>query len=224
VDLPPVSDRSLANLDIAASATSGSGGLADGVLGSYDHAGGLTLILGWSWYVGADPAGIGPGEFDLQTVVIHELGHAIGLGHSQDAASAMHAALAPGAIKRTLSAADLNVRPAEDEGPSPLLAAGIGRADAAPSVPGSVVTGGLAPVAPGPPSPLAPVISPAGSLPRPTAFRANAKGTARRPRHAHRIRPAMEAPSHPPAGDLAARPGRADRHASDATVRPGRLP
>src|SRR5262249_25663832 len=58
-------------------------------------------------YVGADPVGIAPGQYDFQTLVIHELGHAIGLGHSDDAASAMYPRLAAGQLRRSLSVADL---------------------------------------------------------------------------------------------------------------------
>src|SRR5262249_22627465 len=70
-------------------AASGAGGAADGVLGCED-AGGITLVQGWSWYTGADAAAVGAGQYDFETIVMHELGHALGLGHSADANSVMY--------------------------------------------------------------------------------------------------------------------------------------
>ena len=44
----------------------------------------ITLLQGWNWYAGADPSQIGAGQYDFETTVTHELGHALGLGHSAD--------------------------------------------------------------------------------------------------------------------------------------------
>ena len=44
----------------------------------------------------------------------HELGHALGLGHSKDGGSVMYAMLEAGAVRRTMITADLNVRTGDD--------------------------------------------------------------------------------------------------------------
>ncbi|MBI3412143.1 MAG: matrixin family metalloprotease [Planctomycetes bacterium] len=124
IAITEVSSRTLANLVLDTSTTSASGGFANGVLGSFTNAGEITLIQGWSWYVGSDPAGIGANQYDLETIVAHELGHALGLGHSSAGSSTMFAELAPGAARRTITTADLNIRDAHG-GPDALHAAGF---------------------------------------------------------------------------------------------------
>ena len=95
---------------IDANSTSAVGGYADGVLGCYnDAAGQITLIAGWNWYAGSDPTQVGAGQYDFQTVVTHELGHALGLGHSSNTGSVMYASLDTGVAHRTLTAQDLNI-------------------------------------------------------------------------------------------------------------------
>jgi hypothetical protein len=118
-----------ANFVIDASSTSAVGGFADGVLGCYnDAAGKITLIQGWNWYGGSDASGIGSSQYDFQTVITHEIGHALGLGHSTDSNSVMYADLSSGAVRRTLVKADLNV--ADDSAaPDGLHAAGANVAD-----------------------------------------------------------------------------------------------
>ena len=119
VTVTEVSDRGLANLVLNVGATSAVGGYADGVLGCFTNTGEITLIQGWDWYAGADPAAIGAGQFDFQTIVTHEIGHALGLGHSEDSTSVMYAMLSSGVAHRALTNADLNV--ADDgSGPSAL--------------------------------------------------------------------------------------------------------
>src|SRR5439155_5420899 len=43
----------------------------------------VTVIDGWNWYTGRPQDGttIAPDQYDYQTVVEHELGHALGLFH-----------------------------------------------------------------------------------------------------------------------------------------------
>ena len=110
-------DREWANVESVMADSSPLGGRADGVLGTTTGGGSfttITLIRGWDWYTGADPAGIGAGQFDFQTVLTHELGHAIGLGHSTDPASVMFPALATAMVKRSLAVQDLGVPDADD--------------------------------------------------------------------------------------------------------------
>ncbi|MCS6975785.1 MAG: matrixin family metalloprotease [Gemmatales bacterium] len=68
----------------------------------------ITLVSGWNWYVGADPSGITLDQYDLQSVVTHELGHALGLQENLvDSTSAMFESLAAGQIRRSLGNSDL---------------------------------------------------------------------------------------------------------------------
>ena len=128
-----------ANIVIDASDTSPVGGLADGVLGCTSDAGLVTLIRGWNWYAGADATAIGADQYDFSTVMTHEIGHALGLGHSTDGASVMYAMLASGSTRRTMTTPDLNV-PDSDGGPTGLHAA----------IPFHNVAGALAANAPSP--------------------------------------------------------------------------
>ena len=103
-----------ANVIVHMSTTSVVGGYADGVLGCTTDLGEITLIQGWSWYAGADAGQIGADQYDFQTVVTHEVGHTLGLGHSEASTSVMYATLASGVSSRALSSQDLNV--ADDGG------------------------------------------------------------------------------------------------------------
>jgi hypothetical protein len=125
VTITQVSDPGQANLVIDTGSTSACGGAAQGVLGCFNsQIGEITLLQGWNWYAGADPSQIGASQYDLQTTVTHELGHAIGLGHSQAPTSPMYATLAAGMTERAVSVQDLNI-PDPPAGADPQMAAGF---------------------------------------------------------------------------------------------------
>jgi hypothetical protein len=49
---------------------------------------------------------LAPTAFDLQSVLLHEMGHWLGLGHDDAAGAAMYDSIAMGTLKRTLAASD----------------------------------------------------------------------------------------------------------------------
>jgi hypothetical protein len=110
VTLEETTDPTQATVTLDLATTSPVGGYADGILGCFDpSASQITLIEGWNWYAGSDPGQIGAGQYDFETTVTHELGHALGLGESDDPTSAMFGTLATGTVMRTLTTADLNI-------------------------------------------------------------------------------------------------------------------
>src|SRR5262249_5073827 len=109
VAIQEVTDPTMADVTLNMDVTSAVGGYADGVLGCTTDAGQITLIQGWNFYAGSDATQIGAGQYDFETVVTHELGHALGLVHSTDSTSVMYATLNSGAVNRSLTTADLNV-------------------------------------------------------------------------------------------------------------------
>jgi hypothetical protein len=122
VSISEVSDPTLANVVIDVKAETPIGGLANGVLAYYESNGTsseISLVRGWNWYVGANPGQVGRSQYDFQTVVTHELGHALGLGHSPNPNSVMFASLTPGQSRRTMTVADLGI-PSLDSGPEGL--------------------------------------------------------------------------------------------------------
>ena len=131
VTITEVSDPSLATVVIDTGTTSASGTAAEGVLGCFNPTvtpTEITLLQGWNWYTGADPAGIGADQYDFQTTVTHEFGHALGLGGSQSTDSPMNETLPTGTARRTMSVDDLNV-PYPPEGADPQMAAGLNSTD-----------------------------------------------------------------------------------------------
>jgi len=118
VTITEVSDPILANVVIDTGSTSGAGSAADGILGCYNSTGEITILQGWNWYDGSDSTQIGATQYDFQTVMTHELGHALGLGGNDDTSSPMYETLAAGIVRRTPAASDLNI-PEPPEGADP---------------------------------------------------------------------------------------------------------
>ena len=101
------SSQAVADILLKLSNTSACGGAEEGNLGCSTKWGEITIVEGWSWYTQADAQSIPRDRFDYQTIVTHELGHAIGLEHSSDNQSAMYAVLDSGIIRREFTAHDL---------------------------------------------------------------------------------------------------------------------
>jgi uncharacterized repeat protein (TIGR01451 family) len=97
-----------ATIHLQFAATSPIGGVDQGVLAAFETGGTITMIEGWNWYLGGASGTIASNQYDFQTIVTHELGHALGLGESADPSSAMYLYLSPGQIKHDLSANDLH--------------------------------------------------------------------------------------------------------------------
>jgi Matrixin/Prealbumin-like fold domain len=109
------------NIIITLAATSDIGGQADGVLGVTELGGSITLINTWNYSFSQTA---GQDQYDFQTVATHELGHALGLGHSTDTNSVMFPYLSPGDARHDLTAVDLAViEKVADTAPEPLMAA-----------------------------------------------------------------------------------------------------
>jgi hypothetical protein len=114
VTITEVGAAGAANVVLDSSTTTSIGGLSDGVLGVFQSdattgVGEITLVQGWNLYTGTDAGAVGAGQYDFESIVTHELGHALGLGHSPDASSVMYATLADGVARRTMTVADLNI-------------------------------------------------------------------------------------------------------------------
>jgi hypothetical protein len=113
------------------------------------------MLQGWNWYAGSDPSQIGASQYDFETTVLHELGHALGLGGATDPTSPMFETLAAGSTVRTVTTADLNISD-PPAGADPQMAAGF----APPSTTLALSPSGFA-VAPG----SSPNPAPAGVIP-----------------------------------------------------------
>jgi Ca2+-binding RTX toxin-like protein len=95
------------DIRISVAATSACGTHDDGILGCTTIFGDITLMTGWNWYAGAEANQVGTQQFDLQTIITHELGHAIGAEHSADAQSVMYTSLTRGVARRGFTEQDL---------------------------------------------------------------------------------------------------------------------
>jgi hypothetical protein len=113
VTIYETTDPTQANMVLDNNTTSAAGSYSDGVLGSFTE-GEITMVQGWNWYDGSDPTQIATDQYDFQTVVTHELGHALGLSGNSDPNSPMNELLAPGVTFRNPSVSDLELRAAPD--------------------------------------------------------------------------------------------------------------
>jgi ELWxxDGT repeat protein len=127
VAVTEVTDPTLADVTLNMDTNSAVGGYAAGVLGCTTDAGQITIINGWNFYAGSPgaPGQIGSAQYDFETVVTHELGHALGLGHNTDSMSVMYATLNTGTVNRSLKTADLNVADSDTTGACGLHAAAM---------------------------------------------------------------------------------------------------
>jgi hypothetical protein len=124
VTVQETTDPTQATVTLGMASTSPVGGYGAGILGCFDpSAAQVTMVQGWDWYAGSDPTQVGAGQYDFETTVTHELGHALGLGESADPTSAMYGTLAAGTTIRTLTTADLNT-PYDEAGADAQRAAG----------------------------------------------------------------------------------------------------
>jgi uncharacterized repeat protein (TIGR01451 family) len=130
INLMEVPSDQAAQIHIQLAAGSAIGSLDQGILAAFTPGGNITLISNWIWYLGSDSAGIAPNQYDFQTVVMHELGHVLGLGENADPSSAMSLYLSPGQVRRELSTTDLSLLAQVVQVPQPLPAGG----DTAPGV------------------------------------------------------------------------------------------
>ena len=78
------------------------------------------MQLNWTFDWGAGPT-IGANQYDLSSTVLHEFGHAAGLGHTSLNTAVMYFALAKHTMKRTLTDDDISGLGAQYPGGNPLI-------------------------------------------------------------------------------------------------------
>ena len=115
-------------IHVELASTSPCGDVSAGVLGCAAGIGEITVLVGWNWYTGEDATSVVPGQYDFQTIVTHEIGHAIGLDHSGDSESVMYFELSSGTSHRDLTAQDLTLVKQDGE-PEALVAQGFAPVD-----------------------------------------------------------------------------------------------
>jgi titin len=135
LNIVEVTDPTLASIIVENVPTTQDGGQAQGLLGDtesyfdpsssfqtdgpnpYFQFNGMVtanIVEGWNFYAGQDPTAIPSDAFDYETVVLHELGHAVGLYHditnypgTNDGYSVMYPALNAGVVRRAESPFDV---------------------------------------------------------------------------------------------------------------------
>ena len=65
------------------------------------------FVTGWNYSTSTDPSQVASDQFDFMTLAIHELGHTLGLGESQDPNSVMYEYLSPGTVRRDFTDSNL---------------------------------------------------------------------------------------------------------------------
>ena len=89
--------------------TTPEGGVPDGVLGYTTAQNDVYFVTGWNYSTSTDPTQVASDQFDFMTLAIHELGHTLGLGESQDPNSVMYEYLAPGTVRRDFTDSNLSL-------------------------------------------------------------------------------------------------------------------
>ncbi len=109
VNLSWVPAGTTADVTVHFADTTPEGGVADGVLGFTTPQNDVYFVAGWNYSTSTDPNQVGADQFDFMTLAVHELGHTLGLGESQDPNSVMYEYLAPGTVRRTFTDTNLTL-------------------------------------------------------------------------------------------------------------------
>jgi hypothetical protein len=98
-----------ADVTVHFASTTPQGGVADGVLGFTTPQNDVYFVNGWNYSTSTDPSQVAADQFDFLTLAIHELGHTLGLGESQDPNSVMYEYLSPGSVRRDFTDSNLTL-------------------------------------------------------------------------------------------------------------------